>query len=219
MKKLDSLKVYTFDFDGVVLDSNSMKIDAMRESLEVCEFPDETVQICLDFFRKNFGISRYQHIDYFLDNILDVDQKNKKDLSEKLLTNFSERVSLRYAKANFCDGILEFVKNNKNQCNIVSGSDQIELINMLNQKGFISTFDYVLGSPTSKSDNLINLKKYYPDDAVHYYFGDALGDYEASKAAGYLFVGVLGYSLVSNDLKEKCISDGCEYINSFRELL
>ena len=219
MKKFDSLKVFTFDFDGVVLDSNAMKIEAMRESLEECEFPEKNVQSCLDFFRENFGISRYHHIDYFLENILDVDKKNKKDLSKKLLTNFSKRVSLRYAKADFCDGILDFVKKYKNQCNIVSGSDQIELIEVLDQKGFISMFDYVLGSPTSKSDNLINLKKYYPDDAVHYYFGDALGDYEASKAAGYFFIGVLGYSLVSNDLKEKCISNGCEYINSFREFL
>ena len=56
-------------------------------------------------------------------------------------------------------------------------------------------------------------------DAVHYYFGDALGDYEASKAAGYFFIGVLGYSLVSNDLKEKCISNGCDYINTFKEIL
>ena len=219
MKKSNSTDIYTFYCDGVVLDSNQIKVDAMRESLETCGFPNKTVQSCLDFFGKNFGISRYRHIDYFLDNILDIELKNRKEVSEKLLANFSERVSLQYLQANFCDGILDFLRDNKNQCNIVSGSDQIELIDVLNKKGIISRFDYVLGSPTTKIDNLINLKKRFPDDAVHYYFGDALGDYEAAKSAGYLFFGVLGYSLVSNDLEDKCIANSCEYINSFNEIL
>ena len=219
MNKPNSKDVYTFDCDGVVLDSNQIKVDAMRESLEACGFPNKTVQSCLDFFGKNFRISRYRHIDHFLDNILDIEHKNRKEVSEKLLANFSERVSLQYVQANFCDGILDFVRDNKNQCNIVSGSDQIELIDVLNKKGVISRFDYVLGSPTTKIDNLINLKKHYPDDAVHYYFGDALGDYEAAKSSGYLFFGVTGYSLVSSDLEDKCIANGCKYINSFREML
>jgi phosphoglycolate phosphatase-like HAD superfamily hydrolase len=219
MRKSNSTNIYTFDCDGVVLDSNRIKLEAMRRSLEACDFPNKTVQSCLDFFRKNFGISRYLHITHFIDNILDIEHKNKKKVSEKLLANFSERVSLQYMQANFCDGIQDFLRDNKNHCNIVSGSDQIELIDVLKKKGVISRFDYVLGSPTTKIDNLINLKKYYPDDAVHYYFGDALGDYEAAKSAGYLFFGVLGYSLVSNDLEDKCIANGCEYVNSFKEIL
>ena len=219
MEKLNSRDIYTFDCDGVLLDSNALKVDAMRESLEVCGFPNKTIQSCLDFFEKNFGISRYNHIDHFLENILVVEKKNRKAVSEKLLANFSERVSLKYVEANFCDGILDFLRYNKNQCNIVSGSDQIELIDVLNKKGVISRFDYVLGSPTNKIDNLIELKKQYPEDSVHYYFGDALGDYEAAKSSGYLFFGVTGYSLVSSDLEDKCIANGCKYINSFREML
>ena len=219
MKKSNSSDVYTFDCDGVVLDSNQIKVEAMRKSLEACGFPNKTVQSCLDFFRKNFGISRYRHIDYFIDNILDIEHRNRKEISEKLLANFSERVSLQYLQANFCDGILDFLRDNKNKCNIVSGSDQIELIDVLNKKGIISRFDYVLGSPTTKIDNLTHLKKHYPDDAVHYYFGDSLGDYEAAKSVGYCFFGVLGYSLVPNDLEDMCIANGCEYINSFKEIL
>ena len=219
MKKLNSSVVYTFDCDGVVLDSNQIKVDAMRESLEVCGFSKKSVQSCIDFFRKNFGISRYKHIEHFIDNILDIKSKNKNLISQKLLANFSKRVSTQYLQANFCDGFLEFVKVNKNQCNIVSGSDQIELIDVLSKKGIISRFDYVLGSPTTKIDNLINLKKHYSNSVVHYYFGDALGDYEAAISAGYLFFGVLGYSLVSSQLKDKCITNHCEYARSFKEIL
>jgi phosphoglycolate phosphatase-like HAD superfamily hydrolase len=219
MKKSNSTDVYTFDCDGVVLDSNSIKIEAMRGSLKELGFPEKTVHSCLEFFRKNFGISRDRHINYFLDNILDIELGSKKEVSEKLLANFSKRVSLQYVHAKFCDGILDFLQDIKNPCNIVSGSDQIELIDVLNKKGVISRFDYILGSPTTKVDNLTNLKKHYADDVVHYYFGDALGDYEAAKLAGYSFFGVLGCSLVSNALKNKCIAHDCEYINSFKDIL
>jgi phosphoglycolate phosphatase-like HAD superfamily hydrolase len=71
----------------------------------------------------------------------------------------------------------------------------------------------------SKKDNLINLKKSYPMDTLHTYYGDSTADLIAAKEAGYNFVGILGYSMVAGELKTQCLAENYQFINVFTDLL
>ena len=58
MNQLSKYDVIIFDCDGVIFDSNKLKIDAMRESLDSLSIRQDVVEQCCSFFAKNFGKSR-----------------------------------------------------------------------------------------------------------------------------------------------------------------
>ena len=209
--------VYSFDCDGVVLNSNKLKIDAMLTAILSCGFTSTEAEKCVVFFQNNFGLSRYFHVNYFLDNILFISGKAKNSFEKEILRSYSEIVSKNYVNAQFCEGFLEFMEDLDGPCNIVSGSDQTELIEVLKHKGLQSKLDYILGSPVSKKDNLIYLKKSYSKNTLHLYYGDSTADLLAAKEAGYNFVGVLGYSLVASELQTLCLAENYQFINFFTE--
>lgn len=211
--------VYSFDCDGVVLNSNKLKIDAMLKAILSCGFSRPKAESCVGFFQHNFGLSRYFHVNYFLENILLVSGKARDSYEEEILKNYSEILSKTYANAEFCNGFVDFMESLCGPCNIVSSSDQTELTEVLKHKGLRSKVDYILGSPVSKKDNLINLKKSYPMDTLHTYYGDSTADLIAAKEAGYNFVGILGYSMVAGELKTQCLAENYQFINVFTDLL
>lgn len=211
--------VYSFDCDGVVLNSNKLKIDAMLTAILSCGFSNTEAESCIGFFQDNFGLSRDFHVNYFLDEILFISGKARDSFKKEILNKYSEIVSKNYVKSEFCEGFLSFIGGLDGPCNIVSGSDQVELIEVLTQKGIQPKVDYILGSPVSKKDNLIYLKNSYPEDYLHLYFGDSTADLLAAKETGYNFVGVLGYSLVASQLKTLCISEDYKFVDLFTELI
>ena len=209
--------VYSFDCDGVVLNSNKMKLDAMFTAILSCGFTSREAESCIEFFQNNFGLSRYIHVNHFLDKILFISGKTRDYFEKKILNSYSVIVSKNYVNAEFCEGFLDFMGNLDGPCNVVSGSDQVELIEVLKRKGLQPKFDYILGSPISKKDNLINLKKSYPESTLHLYFGDSIADLLAAKVAGYDFVGVLGYSLVASQLKTLCRTENYQFVDLLTE--
>lgn len=210
--------IFCFDCDGVVLDSNKIKIEAMQSALFDCGFKNNEIMTCIDFFSRNFGLSRFVHVKHFLEKILCTDKKDKELIQSSILTNYSEIVSKKYKNSKFCKGFINYLEKLDAPCNIVSGSEQTELREVLKRKNIYLKLDNVLGSPISKKDNLISLKESYISDSTYIYFGDSIADLEAAQDAGYEFIGVLGYSMVADELKNRCIEENYKYINFFSDL-
>ena len=52
---------YIFDCDGVILNSNRLKINAMKESLQDLGIESLMLDESVTHFSRNFGLSRYNH--------------------------------------------------------------------------------------------------------------------------------------------------------------
>jgi len=65
MRRFSDYDLLIFDCDGVILDSNTLKIDAMRSALTEFDITTEEANRCALFFAENFGKSRFYHVDYY----------------------------------------------------------------------------------------------------------------------------------------------------------
>ena len=70
---------FFFDCDGVILDSNKIKTDAFKTIFE--SYEKNKVIDFINYHKKNNGISRFEKIKYFYDEIL------KKKISKNILDN------------------------------------------------------------------------------------------------------------------------------------
>ena len=72
MQKNNQINLF-FDCDGVILDSNSIKTKAFRETLN--NEKEELVDLFIDYHQKNQGIDRFKKLDFFFNEIKKLYQK------------------------------------------------------------------------------------------------------------------------------------------------
>jgi HAD superfamily hydrolase (TIGR01549 family) len=184
MKKIKNI---IFDFDGVILESNQVKIDGFYKLF--IEFgKDKAVEIS-NYFKSNAGLSRYDIIRYFFLNFYKEEiSKNKLEFYGK---KYSDIVKEEVIKTEFVEGCKEFIQSNKYySLFIVSSSDEKDLIEICQKIDVDKYFKKILGSPTKKEFNIkkiiddYNLKK---NETI--YIGDSINDYHATKKNELLFIG------------------------------
>jgi phosphoglycolate phosphatase-like HAD superfamily hydrolase len=211
--------VYIFDCDGVILDSNKLKINAMRSALVALGFEHDKVQRCVDYFSQNFGKSRYHHIKVFVEQLLDLDDTtNSSSIEQKILDLFSCQCRQLYLKADITPYYLSFIQNLKGKKYIASGSEQGELRDVFTARKLDQYFDGIYGSPTAKSENIKHiLTLENTKNAI--FFGDALSDLEASLDNQINFIAYRPYSNVPDKLTTESINKGFSVIDEWIELL
>ena len=192
MNILNKYNFCIFDCDGVILNSNELKVNAYRYALS--EYSKTDVNKLIDYHKKNGGISRYMKFNFFFNNILKI--SNFEQEYNNTLKKFEIFLKEHYHKAQFVDGVIKtfdfFIKNKKN-IYIVSGSDEKELINLFNFKNLTSKFNLILGSPKDKIINtkkIINLEK----NKLGVFFGDSRQDYICAKKFNLDFIFVKQFS-------------------------
>ena len=77
MRQFFDYDVYVFDCDGVLLDSNTIKIDAMKSALASIKGVIAGQDECVEVFKRNFGSTLEQHMNRFFNNCLT--QINRRD--------------------------------------------------------------------------------------------------------------------------------------------
>lgn len=195
MHIFDQYDLIIFDCDGVLLDSNNMKVEAMSNALTLSKsFSSQQVETLTTQFKNNFGKSRYYHVESFVAPLL-LDIEKKIDLKKFLLKCYTEQVSSLYLAVPEAAGIKALLKGCTSKVMYVaSGSEQEQLRATLKQRGFSEFFKDILGSPVSKADNIktiLNDVKYNKAVMV----GDSVADYEAAVENDIDFV---FYSPLSN---------------------
>lgn len=175
-----------FDFDGVILESVSVKTDAFRE-LFSC-YPnhvDEIVRFHLD----NGGMSRFDKFRYIYSHIL------KKELNAEIVNGLSERFSrLVFNKVLSCPfvaGAQEFIERNAQKYTffIVSATPEAELIRIVDQRSMKKFFKGIYGSPIQKEENIRKIIREYKIAPVSVVFiGDARNDWNAARSTGIRFI-------------------------------
>jgi len=188
--KPQEFKIILWDFDGVIIESNSVRENGFKEVLRM--FPSDQVEKLLVYHNINGGLSRYVKFRYFFEEI------RKEKITEEKVDNLSSQFSV-IMKKNLKDPnllitpIVEFIKNQYNTgkiMHIVSGSDQVELRGLCEDLKINHFFKSINGSPTHKSklvENVINNDNELPSS--YCLIGDSINDYEAAQDNSITFFG------------------------------
>ncbi|BEU02749.1 haloacid dehalogenase [Agarivorans sp. OAG1] len=203
MPQLSDYEVYIFDCDGVILDSNQLKIKAMKNALEAHFSAQDLIVECVNYFRHNFGKSRFHHVAHFLDCILTIEDDKRSELEQLILVDFSKQCRTLYLTAKLTPSFMMFLEQCKGKRYVASGSEQSELRDVLVQRGLDVHFDGVFGSPTPKAELIQRiLEQEQSTNAVM--FGDAESDMLSAQQNHIDFVFYAPYSNVKEKMIERC---------------
>ena len=215
MNNLAKYEFAIFDCDGVIFDSNDLKINAFRSTL--VRYPIDLVDTFIKYHKDNGGISRYVKFRYFFQEILKID--NFTSYYDLAVSQYAEIVKKELLKVDFIPGFEDFMGNIKSHlmpAYVVSGGDESELQEVFAIRG-IDYFDNIFGSPETKMNNTGKVINKVGQTKKGIFFGDAQQDYLVAKAFNLDFVFVHGVS----DWEEwRQMLDGSEVliVKDFKEL-
>lgn len=184
-------KAFVLDCDGVIFDTNFLKIKAFRKCLE--NFPKSFVEECIGYVRENFGKTREHFFHYFLSNYMgnyDV------DIYKSMLKNYGNCCRSLYRKALFTEGFQDFMKDSYNKgikLFVASGNAEGELKEAFFLHEIDSYFEGIYGAPHLKEEVIEKVLNRY-DRASIAMFGDALMDYRAAELHDVDFIYISKYS-------------------------
>ncbi|PJJ11105.1 HAD superfamily hydrolase (TIGR01549 family) [Flavobacterium sp. 1] len=206
---MEKFKTILWDFDGVIMDSMPVRDKGFEIVLQ--SYPEDQVDLLMDYHRKNGGLSRYNKFRYFFEEI------RKEPITKDQIQILAEEFSVIMLKNLLDKNLLiqdstNFIKENHKKYNmhIVSGSDGNELRYICESLGLSKYFISIHGSPTSKKElvkDLLIANKYTNDETC--LIGDSLNDLEAAEVNNIAF---LGYN------NELLISKSKRYIQMFSNI-
>lgn len=198
MRKFTEAKNILWDFDGVILDSMSVRDYGFMEVLK--EYPNEKVNILMDYHRANGGLSRYVKFRYFFETILN------RSISVTDINHLADRFSTIMRnelpqKKYLIEDTICFIRNNYTTYNmhIVSGSDEKELLFLSNELGIHNYFISIHGSPTPKNklvENLLTEYSYEKNETI--LIGDSINDKVSADLNNISFFGYNNETLKSD---------------------
>ncbi|MFQ5349931.1 MAG: HAD family hydrolase [Thermoanaerobaculia bacterium] len=180
------LRAVAFDFDGVILESGSIKQQAFLDLF--AHRPDLQPQI-LAHHRRHLGVSRHDKLAWIHRELLGRSLSST-ELAEEG-RRFSELVLDKVLACPFVDGAEELLRSltSRIPCFVVSATPQEELELIVDRRGLDGYFREIRGTPGQKADILIDLMRCHrlaPGEMVM--VGDGLSDYRGAQQAGVPFI-------------------------------
>ena len=175
-----SYKHIIFDFDGVLAETNYIRFEGFE--LLFKDYPSDQVNRLVQYAMNNGGISRYEKIRLFFEQIRQ--ESISDDRVQFLAKRYSDLVKEKVADAEPVRGSLEFLNRYHRDYGfvVVSGSDQEELREVCRLRKIDHFFVEILGSPTAKELNIaFLLAKTGWDKKECLFVGDSINDYEAAQ--------------------------------------
>ena len=184
--KLENFKTVIFDFDGVILDSNSIKKSAIQASVKSI-LAEDAAREFVDYFVNLNGVPREQKIAKYI----------PADKRSRVLKKYEEILDAKLKDAELISGVAELIKSLhalKIKLFVLSGGTEIEVKMLLRNLGLYDYFEGVFGGPKNKEKNL----QYMEVKKPVLYFGDSEIDYLVSTEHQFSFVFVYGASSIKN---------------------
>jgi len=220
MRQFFDYDVYVFDCDGVLLDSNTIKIDAMKSALASIDGVIAGQDECVEVFKRNFGSTLEQHMYRFFDNCLTLDHNaDAAELRDTLIKKYMSLVDQRYPNAEILPMAETVLQSVNAPCFVASGAEVGQLCGVLKAVGIEKYFEGVFGAPEKKVDVLGRLKSKFHDKSNFVMIGDAVADFNAAKANDFDFFGVTKFSNAPHELQRLCKDPNSKAINDWCELV
>lgn len=183
-----------FDCDGVILDSNRIKTEAFRSV--TAPFGAAATARFLDYHHRHGGISRNEKFAYFLDEIVAVAPTERERLLGALLRDYAVICARELLACPLIPGVAALLASipPRVAAHVVTGGAESEVRAVFATRGLDAHFASILGSPTSKRDNMRLLAETGAFRRRALYFGDAELDMHLAEEFGLEFVFVHGVS-------------------------
>ena len=185
------------DLDGVILDSNGFKLDAMRTVLS--RYDSAAAESFLAEFRAKFGRTRREHFLSFHSQYL-ASRVGFEAFYDEAGRDYASHVSKRYPTAALCEGAAAFVhglSQTGRAIYVVSGTMTDEARTVLAARGLASAFKDILGGPIRKIDHvLMILRTDRRPDKPSLLIGDATEDARVAQECGMHFLFAEKYAIV-----------------------
>lgn len=174
-----------FDLDGVIVKTNLVKHAAMLSLF--ADHPEQQGAIG-EFILANGGVPRRAKLAHLLWNHLRTEPTDM--LLSEYLRRYAIQLEQQLAVAPMVEGVAEFIARYSGARYVCSSAPEAEVHEQVSRRSLGSHFAAVYGDATSKPDALRAIAASHPSQPV-VFFGDSVGDYEASREAGVGFVGVV----------------------------
>lgn len=195
-----------FDCDGVLLDSNGLKIVAFQDCARDFGFDESAILAFTRWQSANFGTSRYRVFERLLGG--DFGPVPPGVTLQRLLDTFGARVRSGYLSVPEAKGtsrLLEILEGVP--LYVASGSDERELREVFESRGLADKFRAVRGSPSPKA----RLVREICEDSSMLsplFVGDAHADADAAQENSIDFVFVSGLSTVAISMSARAHAEG-----------
>ena len=179
-----------FDFDGVIKDSEHIKVEGFVKLYE--PYGKDVVNKVLEHHKTDGGLDRYRKFKLYHNEFLgrNIDEKETQELARE----YSKLVRERVINAKHIEGAPEFLrlcKERKKICFLVSSTPEDEIKNIIDAIGLKGYFKEIKGSPRKKEDNVKDLiEKYGVDAQKAVLFGDSSNDLRAARFNNINFIGI-----------------------------
>jgi len=177
-----------FDFDGVIMDSMALKVEAYRACLSQFNFdPEQIEQIVSEFMgqsRRRIIVELYERLK---------GEPIPPEVFEAALETFNRLDDAAREKMVFLPGSLEFIQAvyRDHYTAIVTGTPEEFILKTTAYHDLDRYFDAVRGSPDTKRDILAELLgKNALSPAESIFIGDGKTDQDAAEHHGMRFVGM-----------------------------
>jgi phosphoglycolate phosphatase-like HAD superfamily hydrolase len=182
-----TFKAIAFDFDGVILESVSIKTEAMATLF--ASHTDHLDEI-LAVHENHAGFSRFIKFDMIYRDILKVPltPETRAELGQQ----FSALVLKKVLACRFVTGALEFLKahHKSTPLFVISGTPDKELLTITSKRNLDIYFAGVYGSDRDKPEILTAIMAKHGWDVRDMAFiGDGLTDFDAAMATSVPFIG------------------------------
>ena len=180
------LRAIAFDFDGVILESGSIKQQAFLDLF--ADRPDLQASI-LAHHRRHLGVSRFDKIAWIHRELLGRPLGPEELAAEG--RRYSALVLEQVLACPMVAGAEELLRDLRGRvlCFVVSATPQEELESIVAERGLGGYFRELHGAPATKADVLAELLRRHdlsPQEMLM--VGDGLSDYEAARLAGVPFI-------------------------------
>ena len=217
MRPLAEYKTLVFDCDGVVLNSNHLKIRAYYDVAIKFGANEVQAQALVAHHVELGGISRYPKFEYFLREIMQ--QAVTEPAMQTLLDSFTTQVKRLLTDCEIAPDLMRVREASSNaKWMIISGGDQAELRDIFKQRGIAKLFDAgIFGSPDNK--DAILAREIDAGNIVKpaLFVGDSRYDHQASTNADLDFVFLSAWTDVEG-WQEYCTSHQITVFNHLGDL-
>ena len=202
MLKLENCRRIFIDFDGVIVDSNKFKEEAITNAITKLLGHTKKNHDAIEYFNINAGISRKKKLELFF----------KDDDINQIMKMYSKECKNFFSTANPTNGLIEFlkyinIKHKKIKKYILSGGEKGEIEYFLKKNSLFDFFDEILASDKSKVNHLKE-KQVERDDI---FIGDSKNDLQASIKSGIKFILFEGYKSLKSFPQDELIKKNIIY--------
>ena len=177
------------DFDGVVVESVTIKIDAFSDVY--ADEPPEHHAVIEHYQRVHGGVGRTLKFRHF-ERLFGREPNDER--VEYLSNEYAKRVYEAVVSCPYVDGAEEFLRavHGKSNMHVISGTPHDELVDICRRRGIAHFFTSIHGSPETKRDTFRHIVAGYAyEPSTLLAIGDATTECDAARELGVAFLGVV----------------------------